>query len=48
MIEKWWPSEITNFLTHHRIIRHHDGTRFEKNSKLRISNFFRISEARSA
>ena len=35
---------ISNMLTHHRIIRHHDGTKFDKKLKLENSNFSRIPE----
>ena len=29
MVELWWSPQITNMLTHHRIIRHHDATKFQ-------------------
>ena len=40
MIKKWQPTQILNMLTHHRIIRHHNGTKFLKilNSKISKKN----------
>ena len=47
MIEIWWLLEITNMLTHHRIITSHDVTKLEKIKNLKISKKFRIPDARS-
>ena len=44
MIQIGWPPQISDMLTHHRIKRHRDGTKFEKSFKienLQIFSFLR-------
>ena len=40
MIEKWKQIQISNMLTHHELIRHRDGTKFEKSFKVENFHFF--------
>ena len=44
MVEIGWPPQISNMLTHHRFIRHHDGTKFEKKLITRNFQFFSHSQ----
>ena len=48
MIEIGWPPQISNMLTHTELIRHRDGTKFEKSFKIENFQIFFILEARSA
>ena len=47
MLQIGWPPQISDMLTHHRLI-HRDGTKFEKSFKIENFQFFFIPEARSA
>ena len=40
MLEIGWLPKISNMLIHHRIIRHHDGTKLKKTPKTRKFPFF--------
>ena len=48
MLQIGWPPQISNMLTHQRILRHHDVTKFEKSFKIENFQIFFIPEARSA
>ena len=39
-MEIWYPTQILNMLTNHELIRHHDGTKFEKELNLENFKFF--------
>ena len=48
MLQIGWPPQISDMLTHHRIKRHRDGTKFEKSFKIEKFQKKFIPEARSA
>ena len=48
MLQIGWPPQISNMLTHIELIRHRDGTKFEKSFHIENFQIFYIPEARSA
>ena len=48
MIEKWQLTQISNMLTHHRIIASSNGTKFKKKFKLKFYKKIRIPEELNA
>ena len=48
MLQIGWPPQISDMLTHHRLIRHRDGTKFEKSFKIENFQIFFIFQDRSA